>query len=109
MTLVIGAARLYAARLSPFALLLGPLVAAGLMLQRNFMRRLVALVLAVIIIDAWFNRLALLDVPSLIVIALVGAVGYAAAARRDRLGISAMRSEAMLVELRDRLRAQGEI
>lgn len=106
---LIGAARLIGTRWSPFALQVGPLVAAGLLLKRQQVRQVTALVVLVIVIDALLGRLAIADTPSLVAVGLVAVVGNVVTARRDRLGLPAMRSEAMLVELRDRLRAQGEI
>ncbi len=106
---LIGAARVFGARWSPFALHVGPLVAAGLLLPRSRVRQVIALVVLVVVGNALLGRVALPDTPSLVVVALVAGFAHTVAARRDRLGLPAMRSEAMLVELRDRLRAQGEI
>ncbi|HTR69087.1 MAG TPA: PP2C family protein-serine/threonine phosphatase [Mycobacteriales bacterium] len=44
-----------------------------------------------------------------IVLALVGAIAWQQAVDRQRLGLSAGRGEQMLLELRDRLRRQGEL
>lgn len=109
LVVLIGATRLIGTRWSPFALQVGPLVAAGLLLSRHYVREVIAVVALVITIDAVLGRVDWPDTPSLIAVALVAVAAHVIAARRDRLGLPAMRSEAILVELRDRLRAQGEI
>ena len=109
LVVLMGAARLIGPRWSPFALQVGPLVAAGLLLQRQYVRKLIAVVALTIVADVLVDRMAWPDTPSLVVVGVVAVAAHAVAARRDRLGLPAMRSEAMLVELRDRLRAQGEI
>ncbi len=105
----VGAVRPLASTWAPVALHVGPLVAGALLLSLSRFRVLCLVVAAVIGADALLGRLAESDLPSLAAVLAVGAYGHEAARRRDRLGLPAMRSEAMLVELRDRLRAQGEV
>jgi len=106
---LIGVARLVDPRWSPFALQVGPLVAAGSLLPRHYVRQLIAAVSVTVGCDVLLGGVSLTDTPSLVVVALVAVAAHVAAPRRDRLGMPAMRTEAMLVELRDLLRAQGEI
>jgi hypothetical protein len=105
----LGAVRLAGARWAPVALQVGPLVAGGLLLPRRYLVGLIAVVSAVILGDATTSGLAGRDVPSLVAVLVVALGGLHVARRRHRLGLPTMRSEAMLVELRDRLQAQGEI
>lgn len=94
---------------APVALQIGPLVAGGLLLPLRYVLALVAVVAAVVLGDGLAGALDGEDVPSLAA-ALVGALSALQMAyRRRRLGLPTMRSEAMLMELRDRLQAQGAI
>lgn len=106
---LVGVARILGPGWSPFALQVGPLVAAGLLLKTQYVRRVIAVVVLAVVVDALFGRLDWPDAPSLAVVTLTAGAAHVIAARRDALGLPAMRTEAMLVELRDRLRAQGEI
>ncbi len=109
LVVLIGAARLIGPRWSPFALQVGPLVAAALLLPRAYVRQVIAVIALTIVADSLLGRLDWPDVPSLVVVGLTAAGAHVIASRRDRLGLPAMRTEAILVELRDRLLAQGEI
>jgi hypothetical protein len=105
----LGVARLAGPRWAPVALQVAPLVAGGLLLPWRHLLGLIAVVAAVIVGDAALAEMAGADVPSLAAVALAAVWSLQAARRRHVLGLPAMRSEAMLVELRDRLQAQGEI
>ncbi len=109
LVLFVEAARLSVPRWVPLALQVGPLVASGLLLSRLYVRGLIAVVASVLVSDLLVGRVRGSDLPSVIAIVLVALLSHELARRRDRLGLPAMRSEEMLVELRDRLRAQGEI
>ncbi|MDQ6873769.1 MAG: serine/threonine-protein phosphatase [Actinomycetota bacterium] len=105
----LGVLRAVEPRWSPLGLQVGPLVAGGLLLSRHYVRGLIAVVAVVIAVAGMSGRLYRWDIPAILAPLLVAVVGHELARRRDRLGLPAMRSDEMLVELRDRLRAQGEI
>jgi len=101
--------RLLVPRWAPVALLVGPLVAGGLLLPLRYVLALVVVVTAGIVGNGALGNLSGEDVPSLVAVLVASLSALQMAYRRRRLGLPATRSEAMLVELRDRLRAQGEI
>jgi len=94
---------------APVALQVGPLVAGGLLLPLRYVLALVSLVATAVLADAVVGDLSGADVPSLVGILVAALAALQMALRRRQLGLPAARSEAMLVELRDRLQAQGEI
>lgn len=94
---------------SPVSALLGPLIAGGLLLSTRWLRLLIVLVIAGLVVEATAARFGTAQVPSLLIVLLGAVVGYAFSLRRSRLGLTSARSDAMLVELRDRLRAHGEV
>lgn len=94
----------------PPSLLVLPVLAGGLYVMRR--RELVVLVIAAEV--ATFVVLVLRGAeavrpPVFLMIAAVGWVSFLHVSSRERLGITGLRGESMLVELRERLRAQGEI
>ena len=94
----------------PPSLLVLPVLGAGLYVTRR--RDLLVVVLA-----AFASALTILGVrdaetvrpPVFVLLAMVGWVAYLLTASRERLGVSGLRGETMLVELRERLRIQGEL
>jgi hypothetical protein len=86
-----------------------PLLAGGMLLRVRTMRILIAVVVGSLAYDAmWFGT----DVvrPGALGIIIVGAFFAEWLARvRQRIGVQGLRGEAMLIDLRDRLRAQGEM
>jgi hypothetical protein len=96
-------------RWAPMALFVLPELGAGLLLVRR--RDIVIVTVAVFV--AAFVVLAVRgdDVaPStLVVLAFVSAVAYLLVSSRERLGVSGLRGETMLVELRERLRVQSAL
>lgn len=109
LVVAIGTVRTVGRAWAPLALLVGPLVAAGLLLSRWYVRAVMLVAAVVVLADELLGRLTGADLPSLVVVLAVAVIAHEVAVRRDLLGLPAMRSDAMLVELRDRLRAQGEI
>lgn len=101
---------LYDPTWAPPSLLVLPVLASGLFAVRR--RDVVVIVLA-----AFASALTVFGVrgatavrpPVLALVAAVGWVSYLLVGSRERLGVSGLRGESMLVELRERLRAQGEL
>lgn len=94
---------------APLLAQMAPLAFGGLLLTAYRMRWLAVVVAAGIGADLLVSGQVSAALPSLVAVGITGVIAHQVAARRDRLGISGGRSEAMLVELRDRLRGQGEI
>jgi hypothetical protein len=95
---------------APTALLALPLLAGGLVLLRRV--EVVALTLAtfaggLVVLGARGAE----DVrpPTFLLLAAVGWVSFLLVSSRERLGVSGLRGETMLVELRERLRVQGAL
>jgi hypothetical protein len=94
----------------PPSLLLLPLLSGGLVLLRR--RDVLVLVLATL--AGALSALAVRDpkesMPATFaLIAAVSAVAFLLVSSRERLGVSGLRGESMLVELRERLRVQGTL
>lgn len=95
---------------APASLLILPVLAAGLLAARR--RDLLVVTLA-----AFAGMLVVLGVrggnavrlPNFLLLGAVSYVAYLLVASRERLGVSGLRGETMLVELRERLRVQGEL
>jgi hypothetical protein len=100
----VGALKTSADWLAPGVMIL-PVLAGGLLLWPRALRVLFCLVAVMIAID-WINgkRAGLSIVAAIVVTALFADV---LARTRAKLGIQGLRGDRMLVELRDRLRAQG--
>lgn len=94
----------------PASLLVLPVLAGGLLAVR---RRDILVVTSA----AFAGGLVVLGVrggaavrpPTFVLLAAVGWVAYLLVASRERLGVSGLRGETMLVELRERLRVQGAL
>ncbi len=109
LVLVIAAGRLAGQQWAPVALQVGPLVAGGLLLPWRYVVGLISVVGLVLLAEWELAPLVAGDVPSVLAAGIAALGSLQVARRRYRLGLPTMRSEAMLVELRDRLQAQGEI
>ncbi|MDP9240414.1 MAG: serine/threonine-protein phosphatase [Actinomycetota bacterium] len=94
---------------APVALQVGPLVAGGLLLPLRYVLALLGVVAVGVLAAATLGNMSGADVPSVVAVMVAALGALQIAYRRRRLGLPATRSEAMLVELRDRLQAQGEI
>ena len=85
------------------------LLVAGLLLGSRLLGWLIALTAAAMLYDflvlGWYAA----RVGELIVVAGAAAFAYRLSRTRDALGVQGLRSESMLVDLRDRLRSQGEM
>ena len=87
-------------------LLILPVLAGGLLLWPRALRILFVLIAAGLAYDVVEDRAG----PGLIATIVVTAiVAYVLASTREKLGMLGLRGETMLIELRDRLRAQGTL
>jgi serine phosphatase RsbU (regulator of sigma subunit) len=86
-----------------------PLLAAGLLLPRRSLLFLVAVSAVMIGYDEAVLGWARTRPGGVIVVAAGALYAYRLANTRERLGVQGLRGESMLVDLRDRLRAQGEL
>jgi len=87
-------------------LLILPVLAGGLLLWPRALRILFALIAAGLAYDAVEGRAGPGLIATIVVTALVADV---LARTREKLGMQGLRGEAMLLELRDRIRAQGTL
>lgn len=93
----------------PAAVFVVPLLGSALLLPRRSVIAMVALTLAALGYDVGRLGMRTLRPGELVVVGLVAVVAYQLAATRERLGVQGLRGEAMLVDLRDRLRRLGEL
>ncbi|HEV2372064.1 MAG TPA: PP2C family protein-serine/threonine phosphatase, partial [Streptosporangiaceae bacterium] len=106
-TVALSVAAVYSPRswLSPSLLIL-PVLAGGLLLWPRALRILFGLIALGLAFDAVNGRVG----PGLVATVVVTAmVAHALARAREKLGMQGLRGEAMLIELRDRIRAQGTL
>jgi Stage II sporulation protein E (SpoIIE) len=86
-----------------------PILAGGLLLRRRELLLLLVVTLAAMTYDEVVLGWHVVRGGQLIVVAAVFALAYRLARTRELLGVQGLRGESMLLELRDRLRAQGEM
>jgi hypothetical protein len=86
-----------------------PILAGGLLLPRRALLFIIAVTVVVIGYDEAVLGSGVTRPGGVLVIAAAAAFAYRLASTRDMLGVQGLRGESMLVELRDRLRAQGEM
>ena len=86
-----------------------PILASGLLLQRRALLFVVAVTTAMIVYDEIMIGWREVRVGQVVVIAATSAFAYRLARTRETLGVQGLRGESMLLELRDRLGAQGEM
>jgi Stage II sporulation protein E (SpoIIE) len=104
---VIGAAAVRASEwwFSPGVMIL-PLLAGGLLLWPRALRVLFAFIAAALAYDAAYGKAG----PGIIAtIALTAVFADALARAREKLGVQGLRGDRMLIDLRDRIRAQGRM
>jgi chromate transport protein ChrA len=94
----------------PPSLLTLPVLAGGLLLARRRDIAIVALAAfaGVLVVLARRGSLGVRPAKFVLLLAVAG-VSYLLVSSRERLGVSGLRGESMLVELRERLRVQGEL
>ena len=103
------ASLLWTEQMRPASVLAVPVLLGGLTLPRREQRLLVlGAVLLVALVTAARGWHAL-SVGTVSVFAVVAGVSYEQARRRDRLGVRQARPDRILLELRERLRVQGEV
>lgn len=86
-----------------------PLLGSGLLVSRRSVLALIILVVIAIGCELGVQGWHAARPGGLIVVAITAVVAYQLAATRERLGVQGLRGEAMLVDLRDRLRRLGEL
>jgi serine phosphatase RsbU (regulator of sigma subunit) len=103
------ASLVWSEQLRPATVLAVPVLLGGLSLPRRELRFLLlgAVLLAGLVMLARGSRT--LTVGSVLVFLAVGAVSYEQARRRDMVGVRQARPDRILLELRQRLRVQGEV
>jgi hypothetical protein len=94
----------------PASLLVLPVLAGGLYVsRRRDILLLVAAAEAGLLVVLGVRGATVVRPPVFVMVAIVGVVSYVHVSSRERLGVSGLRGESMLVELRERLRVQGAL
>lgn len=106
--LTIGGARVSLSVFSPGTLAL-PLLVGGLLLSRWGLLRVTVVVAACLVFDLLDIGLDRLRVGALLVIVATGLVAYEFARSREETGLGGLSGDTVLVELRERLRLQGDL
>jgi len=106
-TIVIGVAAVHVSVwwFSPGVMIL-PILAGGLLLRVRALRILFGVVALTIAYDTWDNRAGAGIIATIVVTAAFADV---LARTREKLGMQGLRADKMLLELRDRIRAQGKL
>jgi hypothetical protein len=86
-----------------------PILAGGLLLRRRALLFLVFVTALGVVYDEIVLGWHTVRVGQMVVIAATAVFAYRLARTRELLGVQGLRGESMLLELRDRLRAQGEL
>lgn len=86
-----------------------PILGGGLLLRRRELLALLVVALLGILYDEVVVGWHVLRAGQLVVVLAVALFAYRLARTRETLGVQGLRGESMLLELRDRLRAQGEM
>ena len=93
--------------LFPPVLMSVPLLFGGLLLVRRALRWLVVVVVLCLLWDLFVLGLETFRVGSLVVVLVTGLVGYEFSRSREETGLTGLRGDTLLVELRSRLELQG--
>src|SRR3954462_12529950 len=86
-----------------------PLLFGGLLLGRTAMRQLIAVVTACLIWDLLALGLGTVRPGSLITVVVTGIIAYEFSRSREETGMSGLRGDTVLAELRRRLELQGDL
>jgi hypothetical protein len=86
-----------------------PILGGGLLLRRRELLTLLVVVTLGIVYDEVILGWHVVRAGQLVVVLAVAIFAYRLARTRETLGVQGLRGESMLLELRDRLRAQGEM
>ncbi len=92
---------------APVSLLMGVVLAGGLLPRVRSLLLFYAVVAAVVAYELQYRREAVAAIRSVVMIAATAALLLPLARARNRLGVQGTRGESMLFDLRHRLRAQG--
>ncbi|MFC7328756.1 PP2C family protein-serine/threonine phosphatase [Marinactinospora rubrisoli] len=84
-------------------------LAGGLLLKRKSLAFLLAVVAAVLLFTAFALDFSQVGPGLLVTIGVTAVLAYLLSGVRERLGVQGLSGEKMLLELRDRLRAQGRL
>ncbi len=101
----VGAVRISGEWLTPGVMIL-PILAGGMLLWPRALRILFAIVAVMLAYD-WVNNRAGLGIAATIVLTALFADAFSRT--REKLGVRGLRGDQMLIELRDRIRAQGKL
>lgn len=94
---------------APTAALVVPVILGGVLLERPALRIVLLVVTVALIGELLDQGWSVVRPGSVVLLVVVGAIAVELARDRERLGLSVGRGEAMLLELRDQLRRQGEL
>ncbi|HEU0042739.1 MAG TPA: PP2C family protein-serine/threonine phosphatase [Jiangellaceae bacterium] len=86
-----------------------PLLAAGFYVSKQVVHWVIALVVAFLIGSGFAREFSVLYIGAALVVLTTSLVALSMASSRARLGVQGTMGESMLVDLRDRLSAQGEV
>ncbi|HZV25528.1 MAG TPA: SpoIIE family protein phosphatase, partial [Acidothermaceae bacterium] len=86
-----------------------PILGGGLLLRRRELLALLVVAMLGIVYDELIVGWHVLKAGQFVVVGAVAIFAYRLARTRETLGVQGLRGESMLLELRDRLRAQGEM
>ncbi|MQA93915.1 MAG: SpoIIE family protein phosphatase [Streptosporangiales bacterium] len=107
LAVAIGVGGLYSPAWFPPSAVIVTMLAGGLLLKRRSLAFLYGVVTVVLVVDAIALGLPQVGPGLAVTIAVTATVAYMLAGVRERIGVQGLRGEQMLLELRDRLRAQG--
>jgi hypothetical protein len=96
-------------RVVPPAAQVLPLLFGGLLLGRRAMRQLIAVVTACLVWDLLALGLWEVRPGALVTVIITGAISYEFSRSREETGLSGLRGDTVLAELRRRLELQGEL
>src|SRR5271166_387071 len=100
----VGAVRISGEWLTPGVMIL-PILAGGMLLWPRALRILFGIIAVMLAYDWLYDRAGLGITATIVVTALFA---DAVARNREKLGVRGLRGDHMLIELRDRIRAQGK-
>ncbi|MFI0449572.1 PP2C family protein-serine/threonine phosphatase [Actinomadura sp. 6N118] len=108
LTMVVGLAATESSAWAPSGALVLTVLGGGLLLKVRTLLALLGVVLVMVVYNAWDDRSAV--GPGMIATLVITTVLAVTLARtRQQLGVQGLRGDSMLLELRDRLRRQGEM
>ncbi|MBO2445744.1 serine/threonine-protein phosphatase [Actinomadura barringtoniae] len=108
LTVALGLAAAESRAWAPSGALVLTVVGGGLLLRVRTLSALLVVVLVTITYDAWHDRSAI--GPGMIAtLTISGVLALTLARTRQLLGVQGLRGDSMLLELRERLRRQGEM